>query len=303
MPRTIDLQGHRGARGLFPENTLQGFAGALAVGVTTLELDVRLTKDDTVVVTHDERLNPDITRTADGQWLTEQGPSISSLRLADLMSYDVGWIRPGSLYATQFPDQTPCDGASIPTLAAVLALDPTVTLNVEMKSSPEAAEGERLADAVLAVADQFGATGRIIVQSFDWRGPRRVKQTRPEIRLAWLTRSDILNDARLWWDGPHPSDYGGSVPRAVAAEGGRVWTPLFSDLTRKDLEEAHSLDLNVVPWTVNQPDDMRRLVLWGVDGLITDRPDLARPLLAELGFPLPLRRPIRPEEPGSLRSM
>lgn len=304
MRRAIDLQGHRGARGRFPENTLAGFAGALAMGVDTLELDVRLTADDVVVVTHDAWLNRDITRTAGGQWLPEPGPSVSSLRLADLAAYDVGRIRPGSAYAAQFPDQAPCDGATIPKLAEVMALEATVTFNIELKSSPETADGERLADAVLAVADQLGATPRIIVQSFDWRGPRHVKRTRPEVRFAWLTRSEILDDARRWWDGPHPSDYGGSVPRSVAAEGGPIWTPMHTDLTRKDLEEAHGLGLRVVPWTVNQPDDMRRLLLWGVDGLITDRPDLARIVLAEQGFPLPLPlpRPNLPEAQGSWRS-
>ena len=299
MGRTIDLQGHRGARGLFPENTLAGFQGALSIGVNTLELDVRLTADGIVVVTHDARLNPDITRTADGRWLKEPGPLVSSLRLADLQAYDVGRIRPGSDYATQYPDQAPQDGASIPTFAEVVALDPTVTFNVELKSSPGCADGERLADAVLAVADQLGATHRIIIQSFDWRGPRRVKRMRADVRFAWLTRSEIMDEARRWWDGPHPSDFGGSVPRAVAAEGGAMWTPLHSDLTKDDLEEAHGLGLVVVPWTVNQPDDMRRLLVWGIDGLITDRPDLARTVLAEQGFSLPVPRSSRPEAQGS----
>ena len=95
MRRRIDLHGHRGARGLFPENTLVGFAGALAVGVDALELDVAVTADQVVVVTHDPRLNPDITRTGDGTWLAQAGPMIHSLRAEDLRSYDVGRIRPG----------------------------------------------------------------------------------------------------------------------------------------------------------------------------------------------------------------
>jgi glycerophosphoryl diester phosphodiesterase len=291
MKRPIDLQGHRGARGLFPENTIAGFAGTLAIGVDTLELDVTMTADDVVVVTHDARLNPDITRTADGAWLTQPGPPIRSLRWAELAGYDVGRMRPGSRYALQFPDQVPRDGSRIPTLADVLRFDGTTTFNIELKSSPESADGVRLADAVVAVAEAVGATSRIIVQSFDWRGPRRVRQTRADIRLGWLTRSEIFADARAWWGGPHPSDFGGSVPRAVAAEGGSIWTPLYRDLTQESLAEAHTLSLRVVPWTVNQPEDIRRLLQWGVDGLITDRPDLARVVLAEAGFPLPLPRP------------
>ena len=294
MGRTIDLQGHRGARGLFPENTLFGFAGALAVGVTTLELDVTLTADGVVAVSHDPRLNPDLTRTGDGAWLLQPGPSIASMRWQELAAYDVGRPRPGSHYAALFPDQVPHDGARIPRLVDVLRLDATVAINVELKSSPAAdsVSGVVLADAVAAVADAAGATARITVQSFDWRGPRRLRQIRPDIRLGWLTRSDILPQARSWWDGPCPSDFGGSVPRAVAAEGGPIWTPLYSDLTEDSIAEAHALGLSVIPWTVNQPPDMRRLLAWNVDGLITDRPDVARPILSELGIRLPSPRRI-----------
>jgi glycerophosphoryl diester phosphodiesterase len=297
MQRKVELQGHRGARGLFPENTLTGFTGALAIGVDTLELDVTLTADGVVVVSHDPLLNPDHTRTAQGAWLRQPGPSIGAMLWQDLAAYDVGRLRPGSDYAAQFPDQVPHDGAGIPKLADVLRLDGSVAFNIELKSSPatDSPDGAALAEAVAAVADAAGATSRIIVQSFDWRGPRRLRRSRPDIRLAWLTRSDILPQARSWWDGPHPSDFGGSVPRAVAAQGGPIWTPLYSDLTEDSIAEAHELGLVVIPWTVNQPQDMRRFVLWNVDGLITDRPDLARSVLMELGLPLPPSRPGRSE--------
>ncbi len=99
MKRRIDLHGHRGARGLFPENTLVGFAGALAIGVDVLELDVAMTADDVVVVTHDPRLNPDITRTRTAPGSTAPGAAIRSLRAAELAGYDVGRIRPDSAYA------------------------------------------------------------------------------------------------------------------------------------------------------------------------------------------------------------
>jgi glycerophosphoryl diester phosphodiesterase len=294
MRRAIDLQGHRGARGLFPENTLFGFAGALAIGVSTLELDVTLTADGIVVVSHDPRLNPDHTRTDDGVWLRQPGASIGSMRWQEMAAYDVGRLRPGSAYAAQFPEQVPHDGARIPRLADVLRLDASVGINIELKSSPAAdsVDGIMLADAVVAVTDAEGATPRVIVQSFDWRGPRRLRRTRPDIRLAWLTRSQILPEARSWWDGPHPSDFGGSVPRAVAAEGGPIWTPFYSDLTEDSVAEAHALGLSVIPWTVNQTSDMRRLLTWNVDGLITDRPDLARPVLAELSIRLPSPRRV-----------
>jgi glycerophosphoryl diester phosphodiesterase len=291
MTHRIELHGHRGARGLFPENTLAGFAGALAIGVDALELDVAATADGVVVVTHDPCLNPDITRTSDGAWLTGPGPAIRSLRAADLSHYDVGRVRPDSAYAMLCPDQVPHDGATIPTLAEVLRCGPRATFNIELKTFPLrpglAMEGAAMADAVVAVADSQGVADRIIVQSFDWRGPRHLHRVRPDIRLSWLTSATVLAAARQWWDGPHPSDFGGSVPRAVASEGGPNWGPDYVNLTEEGIAEAHSLGLRVVPWTVNRPEDMRRLIGWGVDGLITDRPDLARRVLADEGYALP----------------
>jgi glycerophosphoryl diester phosphodiesterase len=283
MRRRIELHGHRGARGLFPENTMAGFAGALRIGVDALELDVGVTANDVVVVTHDPRLNPDITRDRNGAWLSGPTPAIRSLRAAELLGYDVGRIRPGSVYAAEYPDQVPQDGAGIPRLDEVLTIDPFVRFTIELKSFPLhpglAMHGVGMAEAVVNAADQSGTAGRIIVQSFDWRGPRHVRKIRPDIRVSWLTSAATLMAARTWWDGPDPADFGGSVPRAVAAEGGATWGPDYRDLTEEDLAEAHALGLMVVPWTVNQPEDMRRLIHWGVDGLITDRPDLAQRVL------------------------
>jgi len=285
MRRRIELQGHRGARGLFPENTLVGFAGALAIGVDAIELDVAVTADDVVVVTHDPRLNPDVTRTGEGTWLGQAGPAIRTLNAVDVRHYDVGRIRPDCGYAKLFPDQRPHDGAMIPTLADALRIDPGACFNIELKTFPLhpglAVDGVAMADAVVAVADRLGAAHRISVQSFDWRGPRHLRRVRLDIGLSWLTRAAILEAARIWWDGPHPSDFAGSVPRAVAAEGGPCWGPDYADLTEETIAEAHALGLRVVPWTVNLPEDMRRLIGWGVDGLITDRPDLARRVLQD----------------------
>ena len=120
--RTFDLQGHRGARGLAPENTLPAFAAALSLGVTTLELDTAITRDGVIVVSHDPFLNPDITRGADGEFLKERGPPLHTLSLAELQRYDVGRINPESRYAQQQPGQKPVDGSRIPRLAEVFAL-------------------------------------------------------------------------------------------------------------------------------------------------------------------------------------
>lgn len=291
MRRAIELQGHRGARGLFPENTLEGFAAALALGIDSFELDVVLTADGIPVISHDAALNPDIARGPDGAWLATRGPLIRSLRLAELAMYDVGRIRPGSAYAAQFPDQAPHDGARIPTLAEALAVDPEVRFNIEMKTFPDhphwTVGPTVMAEAVIAVVEAAGALGRISIESFDWRGPRHLRRLRPDLPLAWLTSPDTIAHAALWWDGPVPADYCGSVPRAVAAEGGPIWAPQHADLSGALIDEAHALGLAVLPWTVNCAEDMQRLLLLGIDGLITDRPDIARQVMAEAGLPLP----------------
>lgn len=118
----FDLQGHRGARGLAPENTLPAFAAALAVGVSTLELDTAVTKDGVVVIHHDRRLNPDIARGPDGRWVEAPAPLIHALTYAELQRFDVGRLRPGSKFAQQFPEQQPADGTRIPRLADLFDL-------------------------------------------------------------------------------------------------------------------------------------------------------------------------------------
>jgi glycerophosphoryl diester phosphodiesterase len=276
MTRPLDIQGHRGARALFPENTLEGFLAASALGVEAFELDVGMTADGVVVVSHDPALNPDITRDAAGVWLAERGPLIRSLTRAEVCAFDVGRIRPGSRMASLFPGQTPNDGARIPTLAAVLAALPEARFTIEVKTDPThpdwTASPRTLADATLSVIDAAGAAVRVIIESFDWRVQRHVRATRPEIRLAWLTRAETVRDAALWWDGVAARE---SIPASVAAEGGPVWAPDHTGLTDAQIQEAHALGLLVLPWTVNQPADMRRLIALGVDGLISDRPDLA----------------------------
>jgi len=284
MKRPCLVIGHRGARGLYPENTLAGFTGALALGVDALELDVGMTADGVVVVTHDPALNPDHTRDAAGAFLAGPGPLIRSLRLEELAAYDVGRLRPRTAYAARFPRQQPVDGARIPTLAEVLRLDADFV--IELKTFPDqpnrSAGAVEMAEAVAAAADAAGITPRITVEGFDWRGPRHLRRIRPHLRLAWLTSAATVRHAAIWWDGPQPGDYGGSVPRAVAAEGGPVWAPEHAGLTRDLVEEAHALGLQVMPWTVNHPSRMRRLLGWGVDGLVTDRPDLARRIVLEI---------------------
>jgi glycerophosphoryl diester phosphodiesterase len=297
----LDIQGHRGARGLAPENTLTAFRAALAAAATTWELDVGLSRDGQVVVSHDRRLNPDLTRQPGGDWLQAPGPTIHSLSLAELQKYDVGRARPGSRHASNWPRQRAADGERIPTLDAVFELarreaPASLRFNIETKLSPlardETATPEAFVTALLAVIDRHGLRQRVTVQSFDWRTLVLVQRLAPGVETAALTvqRPDLDNLAGgEWTAGLSLAAHGGSVPRLVKAVGAPVWSPNFRDLDPARLAEARSLGLRVIPWTVNEPADIERLVAWGVDGIISDYPDRVAQALAS-------RRPI--PEPG-----
>ena len=296
--RAVEVQGHRGARGVLAENSLPGFRHALALGVDTLELDVALTRDGVVVVHHDACLNPETTR-LDGSWIdADAAPAIHALTLAELARYDVGAIRPGSEYARRFPEQRPLDGVQIPTLAEVIELlaehgDPAVRLNVEVKSEPGddglTAAPETFARAVIRDLRAGDTVPRAAVQSFDWRVLEHVQRLAPEIATGYLSSQgahwDTIGGADPSpWTGRHQvTAHGGSVPRMVCAAGGSAWLPDYRDLTPRRLAEARELGLRVVVWTVNAKDDLRRMIRMGVDGVISDYPDRALAVARELG--------------------
>ena len=274
----FDLQGHRFARGLFPENTIEGLDDAVRLGLDSFEIDVAITRDGIPVVHHDPALNPNTTR-QHGAWLTQTGPLIRELTLAELGAYDVGRLRPGSAYAATYASQAPHDGARIPTLEAVLRRHAGVRFNVELKLMPAhpdwTVSPEEMVERTLHVVDRAAAADRVIIQSFDWRAPRHARRLRPELACGWLTEAATVKAAPLWRGLPKAETTMEAVPDAVAAEGGGLWTPFHADLTPALLGRAHALGLRVIPWTVNDPTDMRRLADWGVDGLITDWPDRA----------------------------
>lgn len=286
----IELHGHRGARGLWPENTRPGFEAALAIGVTAIEMDVALTRDGVAVLSHDPLLDPQLTRTPDGAWITGPDRLIRDLSYEELARFDVGRIRPASRQAAAFPRQQGMDGIGMPRLAEIATLLPQAMLAVELKTFTDHPEWtvppDEMADAVLAVLEAAGALGRTRIIAFDWRVLRYLARLRPGLSLGYLTDAETVAAARLWWDGPTPADFGGSVAQAVAAEGGRVWGPDCAGLTAEEVEAAAALGLLVNPWTVNEPAEMARLIDWGVGALTTDYPDRARDVMAAKGIGL-----------------
>lgn len=306
----FDLQGHRGARGLLPENTLPGFAKALSIGVTTLETDIAITRDGVLIISHDPSLNPDITRGPDGAFLSGRGPMIVQTPWAELQRYDVGRINPASRYAQTFSAQQPVDGTRLPKLADLFALveksgNREVRFALETKLFPLAPENtlapEPFARALIAAVRQAGVAARTTILSFDWRTLKVVQAEAPEIGTVYLSAQQRWLDnigagspvPSPWTAGIRHADHG-SVPKMVRAAGGRIWSVHFGDLTPALLKEAKDLGLTVLAWTVNETAQMSRLIDMGVDGIVTDRPDLLREEMARRGLPLPRAAPVQP---------
>lgn len=292
-PGVIRLHGHRGARGVMPENTMAGFRHTLDCGVNAVEFDVLFANDGTPVITHNPHLMPVMTRDASGQWLTDVGPAIHDMSLTDMQVFDMGGLQAGTPYGERYPDQAFLTGERIPTLAqlAELMAQPGhagVWLNLEIKSNPLHPENTPpipvLVAAVLEVLNRYNLLQRTIVQSFDWRVLGEVAVQAPDTARSYLTDlpdEGTTAEANIYdgspWMGEHSlPDHNGSLPRLVAAAGGRIWSPYFADLTKADLAEARALGLIVNVWTVNEPQDMDVVIALGVDGIITDYPGRAQ---------------------------
>jgi glycerophosphoryl diester phosphodiesterase len=296
----FDLQGHRGTRGLMPENTLPAFEKALTIGVTTIETDMAMTKDGVIVLAHDPYLSADLTRDATGLFLVRNGPPIRTLTYAETQTYDVGRRNPAAKVAAQWPEQASVDGTRIPRLADLFALvqriAPNTRFNIETKLSPllpaETADPETFVATFLAEVRKANVASRVTLQSFDWRTLRVSKLRAADIATSCLT-IDTPTASTLrpvegrpspWLGGLDPAQYSGSVPRLVQAAGCSTWSPFWRNIDAANVKEAQGLGLKVLPWTINKPEDMSDVIALGVDGLITDYPDRAHKVLAQKGI-------------------
>ncbi len=298
MPRTlpddIDAQGHRGARGLKPENTLPAFETALDLGVDTLELDLHYTNDGVVVIWHDDKIKKD--KCGLDPELDIDAPDPDSLIKwgEGLMISRLSFEQTGAYLCDRNPDEgrfSEQNGGETAVAAQnyhIISLAELFDFVDAYTQSPQKSEAQRanaaqvrfnietkrkegkpknIGDAfdgenpgafeleILRLVDAYGMEDRVIVQSFDHRSLWAIRSVNDTIKLAALSSDKIDLDA-------------------AAANGAAIWSPKASILTVSLIEEAHTLGLQVIPWTVNEPDDMRGLIEMGVDGLISDRPDL-----------------------------
>ncbi|MEO8103620.1 MAG: glycerophosphodiester phosphodiesterase [Betaproteobacteria bacterium] len=301
---TIDLQAHRGGRGLMPENTLPAFDNALRIGVTTLELDTAITRDGVVVIGHDPTLNPDIVRGPDGKWLAKKGPAIHSLTYAELRQYDIGRLNPDSVYGKRYPEQKAVDGTRYAKLIDLFALvrqsgNQRVRFNIETKLSPferDVTVGpEAFVDALLAVIHAENMAHRVTLQSFDWRTLRIAQQKAPAIATVYLSAQqkflDNINagsrEGSAWTAGLNAQDFGGSVAGMVKAAGGTIWSPYLGDIDEAKIKDAQQRGLKVVVWTVNEAKDIERMLDFKVDVIISDYPNRVREAMAKREMRLP----------------
>ncbi|SFL58832.1 glycerophosphodiester phosphodiesterase [Nitrosomonas communis] len=260
----LEVQGHRGARWMRPENTLPAFEYALQVGVDTLELDTLITKDDQVVVHHDPALNPNICLDPRGKKLTAQ-ILIRSLTLKELKGYDCG-----SLVNPSFPQQIAQPKTPIPTLDEVFEMveksklhtAKKVHFNIEIKSEethPEYSPSpDKFVKLVLAVVKKHNLMNRVILQSFDLRTLKIARQLEPKLPLS------ILIEDR-------PAEAGALV-KLMKAYQAQILSPNYEWLTAQDVAEIHEMEARVIPWTPNTKEDWQSIIKKGVDGIITDNP-------------------------------
>jgi glycerophosphoryl diester phosphodiesterase len=246
----ILVHGHRGARAIYPENTIPAFEYAIKIGADFLEMDVAVTKDNVLVISHDPHISAEICKGP------HPGVAIHELTLAELKEYDCGELKNG-----HFPKQQPVPGTRIPTLDEVLSLSRGnhVQFNIETKSFPDHPELTPPPDVfsrmLLDVIRKHGLESRSIVQSFDFRTLRAMKRLAPDIRLA-----------ALWEGAPRPF-----VEVAREGESGFI-SPLFKLVTPEQVKSAHEAHIQVVPWTADTPADWQMLIDAGVDAIITDDP-------------------------------
>jgi len=267
----IDIQGHRGARGILPENSIPGFLAALDSGVTTIEIDVVVSKDGLIVVSHEPYMNHDICLDSGGNRINKsegKEHNIYQYDYEEIMKFDCG-----SIGNSDFPEQQKIK-ISKPLLSDVIKTVEKhiknytffeVDYNIDIKSGRSTDNSNHpppreFSDLVYEVIDAYLPWERVNVQSFDFRVLKYWHQQYPGVRLAVLVANIKSIDTNLANLGFKPE----------------IYSPYYKLLNRRKVRNLHKRGLKVIPWTVNDAKQMKKIMGWGVDGIITDYPHLAK---------------------------
>ncbi len=282
---TFDVQGHRGARGLQPENTIPAFLAALDLGVTTVEMDLAITKDGQVIVSHEPWMSSEFCLKPDGAEFSKEEElkyNIYQMTYEEVRQWDCG-----SKPHPRFPQQQKQKNSK-PLLADVIVAIENhiksytkyeVDYNIEIKSEPDG-DGvyhpapTEFSDKVYQLLDQYLPMERVVIQSFDFRVLKYWHEKYPEIRLAALVENKKSPEENLKDLGFVPSIYSPDFNLLTKAIVKWLHTQKV-DLTEKQKKDKGKVRMRVIPWTINESKDMLVLKGMGVDGIITDYPDRA----------------------------
>ena len=287
-PNHIKIYGHRGARGDLPENTLESFKYLFDNAINAYETDILMSKDLIPVITHDFRLDPSLTKDEAGNWIKDENIKIFDLTYDEILKFDIGSLNKISRYGRRFINQRSLENQKIPKLSELLELSSKnllqdLLINLEIKSTPDeknlTPDPQDLVQIVLNEINNSNLKDKIIISSFDWRVLREVKKQSPEIPRAYLTfqqekgmkiKKTIYSKSP--WIDHIPLTIVYDLPKIIKELGGSAWHPYYKDINKKAVKDAHDNNLPVNVWTVNDEDDMLKMIEYGVDGIMTDYP-------------------------------
>jgi glycerophosphoryl diester phosphodiesterase len=287
-PNYIKIYGHRGARGDLPENTLESFKYLFKNNINAYETDILISKDLIPVITHDFRLDPSFTKDNEGNWITDENIIIFDLSYDELLKFDVGSLNKLSRYGRRFVNQKTLENQKIPKLSELLELSSknkseNLLINLEIKSTPDEENltptPEEMVKLVMKEVNKSNLQNKIIISSFDWRTLTEIKNLYPEISRAYLSfqqqagikiKNTIYN--RSPWMSYLPFFEKYELPKIIKSQGGKALHPYHKDITKKLVDISHQEDLPVNVWTVNEENDMLKMIEYGVDGIMTDYP-------------------------------
>ncbi|MDA9601496.1 glycerophosphodiester phosphodiesterase family protein [Alphaproteobacteria bacterium] len=281
-PNYIRIYGHRGARGVLPENTLESFKYLFENNIHAYETDILISKDFIPVITHDFRLDPSYTKDINDNWIEDENIKIIDLTYNQILQFDVGALNKLSKYGRKFINQKSLENQKIPKLSELLKLTSdniveNLLINLEIKSTPVeknlTPEPDEMIEIIIDEVSRSNLEDRIIYSSFDWRILREIKERNSKIPRAYLTSGvkGKIYDKSPWLDFT-PLHNGVELPELIKALGGSAWHPNYKDVNKEIVQISHDKGLPVNVWTVNRESDMLRMIDYGVDGIMTDYP-------------------------------